>query len=74
MEGDQVSQSTPVRSPINPEKTIKSDGMKEFRRELEVIKVFVVEEKREMFNMKDSLKTIGDKLNDTLSGLNNTTV
>ena len=48
--------------------------MKEFRRELEVIKVFVVEEKREMFNMKDSLKTIGDKLNDTLSGLNNTTV
>ena len=69
-----MSQSTPIRSPSSLKSPGKSENLNDFRRELEIIKNLVNKEKKEMFCLKDSLKTIEDKLNESVSGLNNTTV
>ena len=63
MEENEINQSTPIRDSSNGENLLT------VRNEVKELKDSISEEKRKMSDIKGSVKMVGDKLDETISGL-----
>ena len=63
MEENEIDQSTLIRT------CLRGENLKTVREEVRELKDSISEEKRKISNIKGSVKTVGDKLDETISGL-----
>ena len=63
MEGNEINQSTPVRNAPG------GKNLRTVREEVRELKDYISEEKRKISDIKGSVKMVGSKLDETISGL-----